>query len=307
VKQSFIERAYWGIRRRIRSLFGVEERLQRKYAKAKAAAPPAQSLKKSSPGATVMTDVVDATGWWTQIDPPPLANMARVVGKDYEVFVRSGRSLAAKIKGHIDQWAGTDRKLTVLDFGCGPGRIALPMFFEQRLLTHACDIDASATAYLARQLPDVDVRATPFKPPLPFPDNTFDVVYSVSIWTHLPEAAQLEWLAEMRRIIKPGGYLMATTSSYKAIDHRRDNMKISTWQGVDANDLRREGIMYRESPTLHTQADIWFPGVTDSYGQTSNDPAYIINKWSDYFVLKRHLINDIANIQDMNIMLNAKA
>jgi SAM-dependent methyltransferase len=306
LSQTFSERAYWGIRRRIRSLFGVEAPLQRKNVNATVVAPSSQSLKDVLPIKTVMTDVVDAPEWWGKIDPPPTENMARVVGKDYEVFVRSGRSLAAKIKGHVDHWAGTGRDLTVLDFGCGCGRIALPMFFEQGMLTHACDIDASATAYLAGQLPSVDVRATPFKPPLPYDDNTFDVVYSVSIWTHLTAADQIEWLKEMRRIIKPGGYLMATTSSYKAIEHRRDNMKIATWQGVDANDLRKEGIMYRESPTLHTEADKWFPGVTDSYGQTSNDPAYIINKWSDYFVLKRHLINDIANIQDMNIMLNAK-
>jgi 2-polyprenyl-3-methyl-5-hydroxy-6-metoxy-1,4-benzoquinol methylase len=306
VKQSFIERAYWGIRRRIRSLFGVEEQLQRKYAKAEAAAPPVQSLKKASPGVTVMTDVVDATGWWTQIDPPPLANLARVSGNDYQVFVRMGRTVARRIAAHIDEWLGTDRDLTILDFGCGCGRIAMPMFFEHGKITHACDIDDSATTYLASQLPSVDVRTTPFKPPLPFGDSTFDVVYSISIWTHLREEDQLAWLAEMRRIIKPGGYLMATTSSYKAIEHRKFNMKIPAWQDVEPEQLREAGIMYRESATLQSHAEKWFPGVTDSYGQTSNDPAYIMNRWSDYFILKRHLINDIGGVQDMNIMLNGK-
>ncbi|WP_353641982.1 hypothetical protein [Mesorhizobium sp. WSM2239] len=33
LSQSFLERAYWGIRRRIRALFGIEERLKRKWAK----------------------------------------------------------------------------------------------------------------------------------------------------------------------------------------------------------------------------------------------------------------------------------
>jgi len=32
MEQSFFERAYWGIRRRVRALFGIEERLQRKWA-----------------------------------------------------------------------------------------------------------------------------------------------------------------------------------------------------------------------------------------------------------------------------------
>jgi ubiquinone/menaquinone biosynthesis C-methylase UbiE len=245
--------------------------------------------------------------WWLLVEQPDAQNMLRIGSyKDFATFVSAGRDIARRINGHISTFAGEGRGLKILDFGCGVGRVALPMFFEYGRLSHACDIDDSATAYLRRALPDVDVRTTDFKPPLPFAESMFDVVYSISIWTHLNEADQLAWLAEMRRIIKPGGFLMATTSSYKAIAHRKINMKISTWQDVNPEDLRELGIMYRESPPLETHAAKYFPGVTDSYGQTSNDPAYIINKWSDYFVLKRHLINDIGNIQDMNIMLNNK-
>jgi ubiquinone/menaquinone biosynthesis C-methylase UbiE len=244
--------------------------------------------------------------WWSTIEQPPAENMARVSGaKEFERFVADGRSIAKRVAAHIKTFAGHVSDPKILDFGCGCGRVALPMYFDHGALTHACDIDASATAYLGRVLP-IDVRTTPFKPPLPYDDNTFDVVYSISIWTHLVEADQLAWLAEMRRIIKPGGYLMPTTSSYKAIEHRKINMKIPAWQDVEPEHLREAGILYRESATLRSHADKYFPGVTDSYGQTSNDPAYLINKWSDYFVLKRHLINDIGGVQDMNILLNDK-
>ncbi|WP_333825801.1 class I SAM-dependent methyltransferase [Pinisolibacter sp.] len=245
--------------------------------------------------------------WTNTIDRPPNENLARVSGATtFERFVSAGRGIARTVNAHIDEFLGGRSDLKVLDFGCGCGRVGLPMFFDHGKLTHACDIDASATAYLGRVLPDVDVRTTSFKPPLPYDDDTFDVVYSISIWTHLLEADQLAWLAEMRRIIRPGGYLMATTSSYKAIEHRKVAMKIPAWQDVDPETLRTAGILYRESATLKSHADKYFPGVTDSYGQTSNDPAYLINKWSDYFVFKRHLINNIGGVQDMNILLNAK-
>lgn len=131
-------------------------------------------------------------------------------------------------------------------------------------------------------------------------------MYSISIWTHLNELDQLSWLKEMRRILKPSGFLLISTSSYKAIEHRKHSMKIPAWQDVDPEQLREAGIIYRESATLRSHADKYFPGVTDSYGQTSNDPAYIINAWSQYFICKGHHINVVGGIQDMNILLNSK-
>jgi ubiquinone/menaquinone biosynthesis C-methylase UbiE len=48
------------------------------------------------------------------------------------------------------------------------------------------------------------------EPPLPFPDKHLDRIYSISIFTHLPEAMQDAWLAELHRVLKPGGYLLTT-------------------------------------------------------------------------------------------------
>jgi SAM-dependent methyltransferase len=47
-------------------------------------------------------------------------------------------------------------------------------------------------------------------PPLDFPDDTFDLVYSYSVLTHLSAERQKPWVAELRRVLKPGGYLLVT-------------------------------------------------------------------------------------------------
>jgi SAM-dependent methyltransferase len=46
-------------------------------------------------------------------------------------------------------------------------------------------------------------------PPLPFESNSFDMIYCGSVFTHIADLAEL-WLVELRRLLKPGGFLYAT-------------------------------------------------------------------------------------------------
>ena len=46
-------------------------------------------------------------------------------------------------------------------------------------------------------------------PPLLFPDCAFDLVFAISVFTHLDEQYQLAWLAELRRVAQPGAILFS--------------------------------------------------------------------------------------------------
>src|SRR5262249_40152826 len=48
-------------------------------------------------------------------------------------------------------------------------------------------------------------------PPTPFPSESFDLIYLYSVFSHLPEQMHLELLEEFRRLLVPGGLLIATT------------------------------------------------------------------------------------------------
>jgi len=92
----------------------------------------------------------------------------------------------------------------VLDFGCGAGRTLVWLSGSGPRL-HACDRDEECVSWCQANIPDVTVRVNDPAPPLPFEDDAFDLVYAVSVFTHLDESEQDAWLRELRRVTRPHG------------------------------------------------------------------------------------------------------
>lgn len=93
----------------------------------------------------------------------------------------------------------------VLDFGCGPGRTLSQFAAEAEVAEfHGCDIHAESIAWATANLPQFRFFSNREEPPLDVPSASFDLVYGVSVFTHLTEH-WAGWLAEVHRILEPGG------------------------------------------------------------------------------------------------------
>lgn len=108
----------------------------------------------------------------------------------------------------------------VLDFGCSSGRIVrvLSAVYPE-IKWYACDPNEMAVKWIHDNLVNINSFVSPQEPPLPHSSGTFSLVYAISIWSHFGKLAALKWFEEMRRIIRPGGYLLFTTHGYQSLAH----------------------------------------------------------------------------------------
>ena len=66
--------------------------------------------------------------------------------------------------------------------------------------------------WCADNLTFADFEVNTLEPPLPYEDDRFDLVYSVSIFTHLDEVLQRPWIEELARVVRPGGLVLVTVT-----------------------------------------------------------------------------------------------
>lgn len=172
----------------------------------------------------------------------------------------------------------------ILDFGVSWGRTV--RFFlrdTDAAYLHGVDVnDQFLNAARETRCPATLQKIDPLGS-LPYTDATFDLIYSYSVFTHLPEAVADRWLSEIRRTLKPGGMFVATVESPRFIERRLN---------TDPNDEtlhpreRRLARILADEPQV--RARLIEHGVThvpmsDTYGDTMIRPEYLHQHWGQFF------------------------
>lgn len=138
---------------------------------------------------------------------PPRRLMVRVAGTgDADWFLRGGRAGYDSIVAHVPP---TELE-SVLDFGCGCGRVTR-WWSDFPGKVAGSDMSGPAVDWCRANLPFGRFEQNALAPPLVFDDESFDLVYALSVFTHLTGDLQLAWRDEVRRVLRPGGLLLLTT------------------------------------------------------------------------------------------------
>jgi SAM-dependent methyltransferase len=141
-------------------------------------------------------------------------------GSDISWFLEIGRQGAeSTIEILARNGVRTADFRSILDFGCGCGRVIRHLRSLQTPKLCGSDYNRALIEWCQRNLSFAEFSTNGLLPPLGYADDAFDLVYSLSVFTHLPEGMQLDWIKELRRVISPGGYLLITThgESYMSV------------------------------------------------------------------------------------------
>jgi ubiquinone/menaquinone biosynthesis C-methylase UbiE len=124
------------------------------------------------------------------------------------------RGREGELRARIISLAALREGDAVLDIGCGTGTLAIAASRHVGAPGNVRGIDASpsmiarAKRKAARAAVDAAFQVAVAES-LPFPDATFDVVFSTLMLHHLPRKTRQQCAAEIRRVLKPGGRVLA--------------------------------------------------------------------------------------------------
>ena len=231
--------------------------------------------------------------------PPPLLRY-RVHGSlNPQTFLAVGRqSIDDLTKALNSIGKGFDSFDTVLDFGCGCGRT---LRYLSRLAKtsrlYGTDIDPAAIGWCRSNIPFGRFVLNDATPPLPFPDGTFNLIYGISVFTHLDQNYQFAWLKELRRVVKPGGILLLTIHGDSARDVASRDGHISL---AELTALREKGFLFKSFATGRFKTD----GLPDFYQITFHTKAYISEVWARFFTIRSYIERG-CSYQDLVLLSNA--
>jgi 2-polyprenyl-3-methyl-5-hydroxy-6-metoxy-1,4-benzoquinol methylase len=144
---------------------------------------------------------------------PPADLRVKVAGTaDIFSFLDGGEKAAATIRDlFAAQGIPFDHIGQMLDFGCGCGRVLRHWRGLSGVELHGADCNGELVEWCSRNLADVTARVSRPEPPLDYSAGQFDIIYALSVLTHMPEDLQRAWMEEFRRILRPSGHLIFST------------------------------------------------------------------------------------------------
>lgn len=140
---------------------------------------------------------------------------------DYKKYYSDSQETAREMTELFRQVIGPRGGLRILDWGCGPGRIIRHMkhFLGSDCKLYGTDYNKETIKWCRDNLSEIEFNLNTLEPSLPYENNSFDIIYGISIFTHLSSDMHDGWMKELKRVLAPGGmlYLTCQGNAFKKI------------------------------------------------------------------------------------------
>lgn len=113
----------------------------------------------------------------------------------------------------------------ILDWGCGPGRIIrhLPTICKDDCSFFGSDYNRKTVNWCISNLPGISFNLNSLEASLPYQNEFFDIIYGISVFTHLSEEQHFRWYSELYRVLKETGIMIFTTQGENFVPKLNQN------------------------------------------------------------------------------------
>ncbi len=150
-----------------------------------------------------MTSLQSQKAWEREYNNPNFITKAEKPQADLLRFLK----WLKKIKS-IDLYSAR-----LLDVGCGTGRNSFYMADAYGVQVSAIDFSKGAITFAKKNFshPKIEFSVQDIGKPIPMPDNSFDLVFDIMTSMSLSENERSTYLKELKRLIRPGGFMYLRT------------------------------------------------------------------------------------------------
>lgn len=219
------------------------------------------------------------------------------VGSSYEAALGEAFQFHQLVKGYAAALGRPlTRKTKFLDFGCGWGRY-MRMFWKDFSEENMFGCDVNDRLMFMNRWSGLPGQYNGIKngKPLPYADATFDSMIAYSVFTHLPDALNRAWIAELGRVAKPGCVAAFTFWPERFLDYIETEAPkgYSDWLKMlyghrDSFPAMRKAVKEGGLAFLDNGG---FELAKAEYGDTILSTAYIQKVWGEHWEV-REIIDD---------------
>jgi SAM-dependent methyltransferase len=194
---------------------------------------------------------------------------------------------------------------SIFELGCASGRVLRHFACQETgLEIWAADIQLRHVEWVRKFLPDnIRVFQNTVIPRLPLPSDSQKLVYAFSVFTHIDDF-ELAWVAELRRILVPGGIAYLTIHSERTWQNMKPEWAL--WEGLmrekeHIRDYEVSADLFKR-PMPAEKTVFWWSSGEVYNSQVFHSDRYIRNAWGRFLSIKEvipsgHGYQDVVVLQ----------
>ena len=133
----------------------------------------------------------------------------------YETGLVQARFYKEMFERHFD--FSQPAPVQIFEWGSGTGRLVrqLRKLYDPGAVTiRGSDYNPESVEWCKSAFPDMSFFLNGVAPPLDLENDSIDILYCSSVFTHLTDDLCRQWIAELERVVRPGGLIAFTIAGW---------------------------------------------------------------------------------------------